>query len=610
MKNRRIFFPILFKLIILITLLVSTVGLITTYKNSELFENISKEREENANLNQANAKSLEVEGLIQSYVGKVKFFGLYLLSASMGSEEGSELMHTTFQSDQDLLAIEIKKKDQGSITSLQTLVNEKLLEKNKMTTEFIEKLRKEIKFPEEKTFNGDILVINATITKGIPLVQVGIPILKDEAGSFTHIAHAYVLLDRLQKTFSTAGERTLYLVDYRGKVVAHENEKLALLNQDFSNIPIIADAINATVRLKQKYFDNPVDHQRYVGAYARTPYGLIVVAQSPEQYILAPSAIVRQQGRYLLGIILSLTFFFVYIFSNSITTPIKKLLLFTREISKGNFDINASKEVKAHDEVGILAEAFDEMAIGLKERDKIKTMFNKFHGTSVTTELLESSLNREGKSRDVTVFFSDIRGFTDFSEHHSPEEVVAMLNSYFEIMVTIINKNSGVVDKFIGDAIMAIWGAPHSTPHDTFNCLKACLEMRVALLEFNNQRMAQEKPPIKIGMGVHSGIVISGTVGSEERMEYTVIGDTVNTASRIEAATKAFGTDILLSGETKDRIKDQFILELAGETEVKGKSDTLKLYKVKGYYDNGQEVIIETPYSSYKAEKADKVKVK
>ncbi|MGZ3807602.1 MAG: adenylate/guanylate cyclase domain-containing protein, partial [Bacteriovorax sp.] len=192
---------------------------------------------------------------------------------------------------------------------------------------------------------------------------------------------------------------------------------------------------------------------------------------------------------------------------------------------------------------------------------------------------------------------------------HTPEEVVSMLNEYFEVMVHIINKHGGVVDKFIGDAIMAIWGVPNKTDDDAKNAVVACLEMRLALNELNEGRIDRGLTPIKIGMGMHSGEAISGQIGSSERMEFTVIGDAVNTASRIEGSTKSFGTDLLLSKEVVELIGDSFLIEKAGEAKVQGKTENLILYKVNGTIEDGVERVIKTPYSSYEAVEDKKSKV-
>jgi adenylate cyclase len=311
-----------------------------------------------------------------------------------------------------------------------------------------------------------------------------------------------------------------------------------------------------------------------------------------------------------MGIVLSISFFLSVVFSHTLSRNIEKLTSFAYRIAGGDFDIHAQSEIKTKDEIGLLANAFDDMTLGLKERDKIKKLFTKFHGIAITEELMNQEDMRKGTKCEAVVFFSDIRGFTDFSNDKTPEEVVLMLNSYFEVMVTIINKHGGVVDKFVGDAIMAVWGAPKGTPDDAKKAVQACLEMRQALADFNKKRIEENQQPILMGMGLHAGPVVAGTVGSNARLEYTVIGDTVNTASRIESSTKSFGTDLLVSEEVAQRIGQGFILGAAGSTKVKGKDAPLKLLKVSGYIDeNFNPIIISTPYSSYAAEDSEKVKV-
>jgi adenylate cyclase len=382
---------------------------------------------------------------------------------------------------------------------------------------------------------------------------------------------------------------------------------MVLKSADLSAMTIVKDAISSNIRVKQKYYKT--SDEKILGAFAKTATDLIIISELPMSVVYAPSLLVKKSSYYVLALSLSISFFFIFLFSQSLTLPIEKLLEITKEIASGNFNIEARKVIKAHDEVGLLAIAFDDMTLGLKERDKMKTLFNKFHGTAVTEELLKNEVGLGGKRKNVTVFFSDIRGFTDMSEKNTSEEIVSMLNEYFEVMVHVINKNGGVVDKFIGDAIMAVWGVPNEDENDAINAVKACLEMRLALSTLNESRINRGLVPIKIGMGLHSGEAISGQIGSSERMEFTVIGDAVNTASRIEGSTKSFGTDLLISTEVVSKIGDRYLLDQAGSAKVQGKKDQLTLFKVRGVLFNGQEQIIETPYSSYEAVEDKKSKI-
>ena len=226
------------------------------------------------------------------------------------------------------------------------------------------------------------------------------------------------------------------------------------------------------------------------------------------------------------------------------------------------------------------------MAKGLAERERIKSAFGKFVNKSIAELVINREVKIGGERKEVAVFFSDIRSFTQISESLEPEEVVEFLNQYITRMVSCINRTKGVVDKYIGDAIMAIWGAPVSSGDDAFNAVNAALLMRDQLIEFNSDRGTEKKPAIKIGCGIHYGPVLAGQIGSEEKMEYTVIGDTVNLASRIESLNKAFGTDILVSEETAERVKDRFRMVPMRKITVKGKSEPLQIYAVLGRLAN------------------------
>jgi adenylate cyclase len=164
-----------------------------------------------------------------------------------------------------------------------------------------------------------------------------------------------------------------------------------------------------------------------------------------------------------------------------------------------------------------------------------------------------------------------------------PQDVVGFLNSYLVRMVNCVSKTGGVVDKFIGDAIMAIWGAPVSTGNiarDALACVRAALLMRAALDDYNGSRGTEQRPCLRIGCGINTGDVVVGQIGSRERMEYTVIGDTVNLASRTEALNKPFGTDILITENTWKLVKDYIIFEEMPGVTVKGREAPVRMFAV------------------------------
>lgn len=592
----KIYFPILFKLVILTTILLAAVTLIVSFKSSSLFESMSTDREESINMENADSVSFEVDNLIQSYIDKINFYSVDLLKDGVDNESSNDF---SLKNDPEFYALYIKRIDTNKEIKV---INSKNPSKNIDQNSIINQSFLNLTKKESLVISGKIVIQNLSSINGIAAYALGIPLLKNEFGEITSIAWGIIKVDRLQKIFTNKRGRNVFLVDSEGRVLAHQKENYILNQKDMSFHPIVREGLSSQLRTKQKYFEAKLTNDKMLGAFAKTSTDLLIISEIPMSVVFAPSNLVRNNTYFILGIALSISFFFIFLFSLTLTTPIEKLLGLTKEIAQGNFDVVARNEIQSKDEVGLLAVAFDEMTIGLKERDKMKNLFTKFHGTAVTEELLQNEISLGGKRKEVTVFFSDIRGFTDFSEGHTPEEVVSMLNEYFEVMVRIINDNGGVVDKFIGDAIMAVWGVPNTSKEDTENAIRACLEMRMALNTLNENRLSRQLTPIKIGMGLHAGEAISGQIGSSERMEFTVIGDAVNTASRIEGSTKSFGTDLLISKECIEKIDySDFILEKAGEAKVQGKSENLVLYKVNGIVLNGEQKILETPYSAFEA---------
>jgi adenylate cyclase len=192
----------------------------------------------------------------------------------------------------------------------------------------------------------------------------------------------------------------------------------------------------------------------------------------------------------------------------------------------------------------------------------------------------EVAVEKGGQARETTVFFSDIRGFTAMSETRTAQEIVDMLNEYFEQMVEIIFKYEGTLDKFVGDEIMALFGAPVAHPDDAYRAVKVAVEQLRILEEWNRVRIAEGESEIRIGIGINSGNVVAGYLGSSKALEYTVIGDVVNTASRLCSVAKA--GEVIISRKTYDLVKDYFDAQELSPTQVKGKAMPLQVYKVLG----------------------------
>ncbi len=238
--------------------------------------------------------------------------------------------------------------------------------------------------------------------------------------------------------------------------------------------------------------------------------------------------------------------------------------------------------LKTGDELEDLAAGFNSMVDGLKERDKLRSTFGKYMTQSVLEHLLSGKVQLGGELLTVTVLFSDIRSFTTISEKMGARDLVSLLNEYFSEMVSIIIAEDGVVDKYIGDAIMAVFGAPVPKPDDAIRAVRAAVRMRKALAALNARLVARGIAPLETGIGIHTGEVVAGNIGSEERMEYTVIGDAVNVASRLETSTKELRAPVLISDDTYARVKDAFQIRAIREIYVKGRAAPVMTYEVLG----------------------------
>jgi adenylate cyclase len=218
-----------------------------------------------------------------------------------------------------------------------------------------------------------------------------------------------------------------------------------------------------------------------------------------------------------------------------------------------------------------------------KEKRELKDVFSKYVSKDVLDEILSNpgKVKLGGEEREITVLFSDIRGFTALSESATPSELVEILNKYFTLMTGEILANGGVLDKYIGDAIMAFWGAPLPDPSQSENALKASLGMLENLKKLNEELKSKGKPEIAIGVGIYTGKAIVGNVGSDLRFDYTAIGDTVNVASRLESLNKEYGTNIIIGETSKNKISTFDNFKSLGLVKVKGRIQPLNIYTIK-----------------------------
>ncbi|MBL7173565.1 MAG: adenylate/guanylate cyclase domain-containing protein [Desulfobacteraceae bacterium] len=318
------------------------------------------------------------------------------------------------------------------------------------------------------------------------------------------------------------------------------------------------------------------------------PLTILMVTLVTVQWELDPSVMSSEEyGRriiiftsVLFGVFLISTGVLNRLVSRSIVEPLENMLGVVAKIRDG--DYRTRIRVLGNDEIGVLGDAGNVMIKGLAEREVLRTTFGKYVTPEIRDEILSGRIPLEGERRKGTVMFADLRDFTPFVEENSPEEVISGMRAYFTAMHRAIRQHRGLVIQFAGDEIEAVFGIPVHFQGHADAAVKAALEMREALKELNSARSAQGKPVFAHGIGIHSGTVLAGNSGSEEQSAYSLIGNTVNVASRIQDLTKELDCDILASQETIEQLRRPFRMDREPPRLVKGYSRPITVHRILG----------------------------
>jgi class 3 adenylate cyclase len=289
------------------------------------------------------------------------------------------------------------------------------------------------------------------------------------------------------------------------------------------------------------------------------------------------------QGLTLAFIVLAIGAGLTVLLSRQITNPLRELTDVVSRISQG--DLNLRVNYKGRDEIGQLGAAFNEMAEQLQERAWLRDMFGRFVSHEVVDAIRMGQVRLEGENRTVSVLFCDIREFTDFSENHTPEEVVSLLNEFLPLVVHAAQRHNGMVNKFGGDSTLIIYGALNEIEDSAHRAVLTALEIRAAVKKLNQELVQKGEHPLRVGAGINTGVALAGAIGPEERQEYTVVGNTVNLAARIDGLNRQFPEhDILISGWTYHALeahREKFEFVPLGTVPIRGKNEPVEIWAVK-----------------------------
>jgi class 3 adenylate cyclase len=275
-----------------------------------------------------------------------------------------------------------------------------------------------------------------------------------------------------------------------------------------------------------------------------------------------------------LAVVFSVSLELVVLLSDSLSRPLSALRQGIRGVERGDYDVRVP--VTSNDDLGELTDGFNRMAAGLAERERIREAFGTYLDKEVADYILSEGISPAGIEVDVSVLFCDVRNFTDFASDAEATEVVAAINRLFEVIVPVVDRHGGHIDKFLGDGVLAVFGVPENFEDHADRALAAGCEI-VRRVE------AGEAGDLRVGVGINTGRVVAGSIGGGGRLNFSVIGDAVNVAARVEAATRDTGDRLLITAETRQALcRRDLTLVSRGEVSLKGKVAPVELCAVEG----------------------------
>jgi class 3 adenylate cyclase/HAMP domain-containing protein len=417
-------------------------------------------------------------------------------------------------------------------------------------------------------------------------------------------AHRTDMVEAAKKAVEQYGQ-SLILSDSEIIFAIDNSGNIAMASSDLQLLPGESTYLLEVLSHENTGLQNAVinGQKRIYQSFYFTPFNWHILISESEKIFYADARSITLQTIITLCIALSITVFLLVLITSHLTTPLAKIVKTMNSIID-TADLSERVEVEYQDETGNLAQTFNRMTEELdkayrqikryafdavlagKKEERIRQIFQKYVPKDVIERFFASPEKMLiGDNRSLSILFSDIRSFTTISEGLAPDDLVNSLNRYFSGQVDIIYKRNGIVDKYIGDAIMAFWGAPEKHGNDALQSVLSALEMLEALDSFNENQKKLGKTEFRIGIGLNYGEVTVGNIGSERKMDYTVIGDAVNLASRMEGLTKTYHSQILISQSLYEELQKESTIRLCyrllDTVAVKGKTLGVKIYTVK-----------------------------
>jgi len=576
---------------LILAVTVSTIIAIATY----FFKDDSIIRIQENNLNLVGVIGLKVSSDIQSIVSKAE----QLVEGNRKNISDSEKKFVTdlfFKNDKDFVYVGVFNSQDGTLNNETSYYNEDYLIDVAISEE---EVKKAISINTEnilKAINGTPVILNSTPGFSKPSFLLALPANIDT--STPRLFVILVRLDKISPAFNNKGINTTFMVNGEGKAIAHPIEEVVLSAGNFIDLPIVKEMLTSQVESGLKRFENS-EGKAFLGSYRRLGFGDAgIISIVSEEKALQAVYKIQETNLYIMGISLCLAMIIVFFFAKSLSRPILSLLSATLEIAKGNFNIGIKPTTK--DEVGLLTSYFVTMGEGLEEREKVKSILGSMIDPVVVKEaMVDMEALKRGKEAEITAFFSDVAGFSTISEQLTSVELAALLNEYLSAMTILLKENEGVLDKYIGDAIVGIFGAPVIVDNHAIKACKASLEMVMKLEDLRNywqknNLYSKEAQEMDARIGLNTGLAKVGFMGTDALASYTMMGDTVNLAARLEAAGKDYGVNVMIAEATKNLVEDEMFLRFLDLVRVKGKNEPVKVYELVAFKNNVAQNIADS----------------
>ncbi len=529
-----------------------------------------------------------VQGEFSYLLEKMELLVSILENPILDKNTKENLISLFFQKDPYFLMVGIYEINENNHKEITTRYNINFLREQELFPEDFQSLVSIHIKSLSKALNGQLTLTNTSPGIKVPSFAFSVPKNKNKNQIVVGIVHLNKIKDSFERK---SGIMETFLVNDEGIIVAHPNEMSMLTAKEIIDSAVVEIVLKNQLEAGQiKFTDN--DKASYFASFKKLGLGgANVISYVLEQKAFEEVYNIQRRNLYILAIALILAIFVIYNFSVTITKPLLNLVNATKEIQKGNFSPNVKPVYR--DEVGLLTVSFIEMGRGLEEREKVKNILGNMVDPVVVEEAMKDfeSLKR-GSERKITAFFSDVAGFSSISEKLTSVQLASLLNEYLGAMTIILKKYNGVLDKYIGDAIVGIFNAPVDIQNPTLMACYSSLEMLEKLQELkanwkSQNKYIQEAHEMDIRIGLNTGLAKVGFMGTNALASYTMMGDTVNLAARLEAAGKDYGVNILVSETVYQEVKENIFARKLDLVRVKGKNEPVVLYEIIAL--NGKE---------------------